>query len=1580
MNHISFAHLYNHIYQHLFIRKINYCFAVFLFVSTILFTTNASAQHITPDVGIPTGPPVAGQVTGPATVAAGTVQSVYTVVNATGAVTYSWQFSPAAAGTLYGSGSSATVQWSTGYNGVASIECSESNAYGSILATGLAVQVGTSSSSATISPASLSINYNTSPGAITVISPVDNLGTYSYQWQSSPNIHIFTNIANATGGSFMPTALTSTTYYRVVVTNNNTDAVTNSNLSLITVYPQLVAGAISPSTQTINYNTAPVFTQTSPTGGNGTYSYQWYSLTGTGSWTLIPGATSATYTSPALTTTTSFERLDNSNGVSLPTNTAIVTVSPPPFGPGTIAPATQTVLVGTTIPTLTGTSAIGGTGTYVYQWQSSPDNTTWTPITLNGTGVNYSPGNATIVGTVYYRRAVTNSGSTLYTTSVTVTTASCLPLNTAASSAYNYITTNTLRNGNITTITDAQIAAMTVCGVNQTIQYIDGLGRALQTVQVKASPGERDIVTPVVYDPEDREAMKYLPYVAMTASSNGSYKSTAITDQASFYNVSTAASWNAPGVVTMAAVNGTVPSFAQSGYESSPLDRIVEQGEAGATWQLPGSGDANSAGRTVRTLYATNDQTSTFSSTAASTNLGSKIVALYTTTINPTTLKQQLVRTSSATYGPGQLLLTITRDENWTSAMGCVGTSEEYKDKEGHIVLKRTYNQVGTTVQMLSTYYVYDDLGNLAFVLTPQSGADATAPSQTILDNLCYQYYYDQRNRLIEKKLPGKGWEFIVYNNLDQVVMTQDAVQRGKPVQQWTFTKYDALGRIIITGIYTYAGSSADNNITAPSITELQSLISTYANTALPLWEGRLAGTTSLYDGSSYPTGQSYPFLKINYYDDYSFTGQPTGFNTAPAGAGVLTKGSLTGSKIMVLNTIGAGTPDMLWSEIYYDDWGRIAGTYKQRYFGGLLSPYNYDAVTNGYDFTNDLISSQRLYYTNVSNAASLVLTDLTAYNYDQEGRRTTASEQLKNGANAPDVNIQLSKVVYNELGQMLNKQLHTVGTANPFETVTYGYNERGWLINASSPHFSEQLQYDKNTVNPTLVTSFTPQYNGNISTQLWTSNGGSQQYYAYLYDNLNRLTSGIGSNGYSEQGILYDQNGNISNLQRSWASATIDQLTYSYLVGGLPTNQLQSVQDINADASVNGYKSGTFTYGYDANGNVIQDNSRGRAVTTTNILNLPQLSSITGGTVTITYDANGEKLRKVSVVNSVTTTTDYIDGIEYDNGVMAFIQTDEGRAIPPTSGSSYDYQYNLTDHLGNIRLTFDTKSGAASMIQSDDYYPFGMDINHGATNPKNNYLYNGKELQEELGVYDYGHRMYDPVIARWTTIDPMAEKGRRWSPYVYGFDNSIRFEDPDGQWPDWLDNAVKQAKSSYNNAVATTKAVYNTAVSATKSAYNQTATAVVKAGVATQKWTTDHKEALLSTAKSMQETGDKTAAAGAVMAIAGAPVAGVGAAPGAAVATSGAIVSGVGTLLEVGVELITGDDKKAAVTVTNEAVNRGLEKLGEKALDDAMPGASELSKVMAGGLNSLMLQGVKSQTDKVVDKYKESLDKKKEK
>ncbi len=83
----------------------------------------------------------------------------------------------------------------------------------------------------------------------------------------------------------------------------------------------------------------------------------------------------------------------------------------------------------------------------------------------------------------------------------------------------------------------------------------------------------------------------------------------------------------------------------------------------------------------------------------------------------------------------------------------------------------------------------------------------------------------------------------------------------------------------------------------------------------------------------------------------------------------------------------------------------------------------------------------------------------------------------------------------------------------------------------------------------------------------------------------------------------------------------------------------------------------------------------------------------------------------KVSTV--LGNTTDYIAGIQYDGATtpaLSFIQTEEGKAVP--NGTGYDYTYYLGDNLGNTRVTFDTKTGAAVSQQTDDYYPFGMEIN----------------------------------------------------------------------------------------------------------------------------------------------------------------------------------------------------------------------------------------------------------------------------
>ncbi len=160
--------------------------------------------------------------------------------------------------------------------------------------------------------------------------------------------------------------------------------------------------------------------------------------------------------------------------------------------------------------------------------------------------------------------------------------------------------------------------------------------------------------------------------------------------------------------------------------------------------------------------------------------------------------------TTTAPYNAGTLYKTILKDENWTE--GKSGTTEEYKDFEGRVVLKRIWE---SETSALNTHYVYDDFGNLRFVIPPIVTANNFTLNDVQFNQYIYGYQYDGRNRLIRKKIPGKGWEELVYNRIDQMILSQDSLQRTSAKR--SFSKYDALGRMVISGMVTNQSLSRKN-------------------------------------------------------------------------------------------------------------------------------------------------------------------------------------------------------------------------------------------------------------------------------------------------------------------------------------------------------------------------------------------------------------------------------------------------------------------------------------------------------------------------------------------------------------------------------------------------------------------------------------------------------------------------------------------------------------------------------------------------------------------------------------------------
>jgi RHS repeat-associated protein len=260
----------------------------------------------------------------------------------------------------------------------------------------------------------------------------------------------------------------------------------------------------------------------------------------------------------------------------------------------------------------------------------------------------------------------------------------------------------------------------------------------------------------------------------------------------------------------------------------------------------------------------------------------------------------------------------------------------------------------------------------------------------------------------------------------------------------------------------------------------------------------------------------------------------------------------------------------------------------------------------------------------------------------------------------------------------------------------------------------------------------------------------------------------------------------------------------------------------------------------------MIKDHNKGITLITYNHLNLPttiQFGSI--NTITYIYNAVGQKVLKKVRTGNEYANTDYLTGFQYRSSyteTQGNQSTAELQYFPTAEGyvqqkdGRYFYVYHYTDHLGNIRLSYslDPETQMIKIMEENHYYPFGLkhefyntatmkfaekmapntneamivleQANNFVGDGSYNYKYNGKELQDELGLnmYDYGARNYDPAIGRWMNIDPLAERGPQYSPYCYTFNNPINLTDPDGRWPDppaaWY-SASRAISGAFNSA-----------------------------------------------------------------------------------------------------------------------------------------------------------------------------------
>ncbi|TWI95611.1 RHS repeat-associated protein [Mucilaginibacter frigoritolerans] len=992
-----------------------------------------------------------------------------------------------------------------------------------------------------------------------------------------------------------------------------------------------------------------------------------------------------------------------------------------------------------------------------------------------------------------------------------------------------FVQQDIIKVANITT--DAQTYSLGVSSKQTTRIYYDGLGRNLQSVAVQASPLQNDQIQPVAYDNLGRQTKSYLPYAGKSTDPMGSYRPNAIsTDQPAFYTgQNIVASDNAP--------------YSQAVFENSPLQRMLQAGMVGSSYQPGVSGNHY---KTV--IYRPN------------TSSDGNIIIW-----NP-----DGTFTANNYYAAGNLSVTDGTDEDGVESL-------VFNDLAGRTILKR---QKLSGVNM-DTYYIYNLAGMISYIVPPAATNILAANNYNLtiapLSNLVFNFVYNNQGQLIQKTVPAKGAMFIIYDPLNRPVLMQDALMRTN--NQWNYIKYDAEGRAISQGIYIDAVNAV--NSTTPAT--MQAYVNTFATSYTTLWyESRTATLTNngYYTNSVFPTGTvtntSITPLAYAYYDDYDLNHDGTAdFSYVTQNDASLpneetaTTAQLKGMPTMVCKSTVAGlTNTWLTTVTFYD---RRLNPIQVRsnnhvYYNGYTTSA---ALTDTKTVVNDFTGAPQVSKVVKQTTSTTSVTVYTQFTYDQVYRVTAISQKYNTGNFMPVANY-----TYNELGQVINKKLgqvsagsvpatqtlnstfsgtntiiasNSINMATGFsvpsgstfsayispgylQSVDYRYNIRGQvtsinnstlsndngLTNADSNDlFGMQMLYDQTDSN----LGNTPKYNGKLSAVKWMSKDGNnnssyERAFVYSYDAQDRYTGEIynerpsnsttstaftTTHGWDETGISYDLNGNLLSLSRNTGTqgsstyTNIDNLTYT------PDPQTPDRLKTVGDASNNalGFIGGTGNYTYDANGNLAVDPYKGISQISYSFLNRTSKIAFTSSVnryITYVTDANGTVLRKqqydnVSGVATIQHTTDYVDGFVYLDGVLSYFPMPEGRVV--NNAGTLTQEFIITDGQGNARISFNNTGagGAAKVVQENSYYGFGMIMpSSPVATPTvpNKDLYNGgSEWQNDYAnlpdYYQTFNRNYDAALGRFIGVDPEAESAESMTTYQYAGNNPIMNNDPLG-------------------------------------------------------------------------------------------------------------------------------------------------------------------------------------------------------